>query len=64
MEEALALFRKVYQQHRSIETCIAELKRKGFSQMTAVRVIMEVCVLDAVEADELVYDSVTWRTGS
>lgn len=60
MEEALDLFKKVYKQHLSVELCIAELKRKGVSQVTTTKVIMNVLKLSAVEADELVHNSIVW----
>jgi len=60
MEEAIPLFIHVYNQHYSIEICIAELKRKGFSQMETVRVLMEVLAIDFVKADEVVRSSLAW----
>jgi hypothetical protein len=61
MDEALTLFRQVYYQHRSIEKGIAELKRKGFTQMDTIRVLMEVSAISVVEADEIVCNSAAWR---
>jgi hypothetical protein len=61
MDEALTLFRQVYYQHHSIEKGIAELKRKGFSQMDTVRVLMEIKAISVVEADEIVCNSATWK---
>ncbi|AUD04814.1 hypothetical protein CWM47_25025 [Spirosoma pollinicola] len=60
MEEAIALFKKVYQQNGSTEVCIAELKRMGFTQMDTIRVLMEVSSLSVVEADEIVHKSLAW----
>jgi len=60
MEKSLLLFKKVYQQHRSIEIGIAELKRKGFSRMDTVRALMEVLRVSVVQADEMVHNSLAW----
>ena len=60
MEEALYLFRRVLDQHQSVELGVAELKREGFSQLQTIRVLMEALSVSVVEADELVYHSVAW----
>ncbi|GAB4019288.1 hypothetical protein [Spirosoma koreense] len=60
MENALALFRQVYEQHRDIQICIAELKRVGFSQIETIKVLMEVLTIDVVKADEMVRSSIAW----
>jgi hypothetical protein len=61
MGEALTLFRQVYYQHHSVEEGIVELKRKGFSQMDTVRVLMEINAISVVEADEIVCNSAAWK---
>lgn len=59
-DSVLVLFNQVYLEHHSLEICIAELKRKGFTQMATIRVLMEALAISAVEADELVLNSVVW----
>jgi hypothetical protein len=61
MEEATALFRRAYEQHHDIQICIAELKRKGFTQTDTIKVIMEVSSISLVEADEIVRNSLAWK---
>jgi len=61
MDNALALFIQVYKQHRDIEICIAELKRKGFSQLDTIRVLMQLPRISVVQADEIVRQSIAWR---
>jgi hypothetical protein len=60
MEEALALFKQLYKQHHDVEVCIAELKRKGFSQIETVRVLTKVSAISDTKADEVVRDSLAW----
>ena len=60
MEDALALFSEMYKLHHSIEICIAELKRKGFTQVDTIKVLMEVISVNVVQADEIVHNSVAW----
>lgn len=60
MDSALLLFNQVYLEHHSLEICIAELKRNGFTRMDTIRVLMEALAISAVEADELVLNSVLW----
>jgi len=61
MEGAVELFRQVYEQHHRVEVGIAELKRKGFTQLQTVSVLMEVLAITLVEADKLVRNSLTWH---
>lgn len=61
MDEALTLFRQAYYQHFSLEEGIAELKRKGFTQMDTIKVLMEVKAISIIEADEIVCNSVAWK---
>ena len=58
--KSLILFRQVYQQHTSIDVCIAELRRRGFTQMDTVRALMECKGIAVVKADEMVATSLTW----
>ncbi len=60
MDDALALFIQVYKQHRDVEICIAELKRKGYSQLDTIKVLMHVPGISVVKADEIVRKSVVW----
>lgn len=60
MEEASSIFREVYHQHHNIELCIAELKRKGFSQLDAMKVLVEVAGFNIVDADKVVRNSISW----
>jgi hypothetical protein len=57
MDEALTLFRRAYYQHFSLEDGIAELKRKGFTQMDTIKVLMEMRAISIIEANEIVYNS-------
>jgi len=61
MEKALSLFRRLYEQHQDVELCMVELKRKGFSQMDTIKVLMSVSAMSLVKADEVVRDSLTWN---
>ena len=61
MEEALSLFKQVYEQHHSIEVGIAELKRNGFSQTDTIKVLMEALSISITQADKLVYYSLAWN---
>jgi hypothetical protein len=60
MEEAIALFWQVFKQTDSMEICIAELKRKGFSQLETIKILMEVSAISLVEAEKLVLNSLAW----
>ncbi|SFE89128.1 hypothetical protein [Spirosoma endophyticum] len=60
MQNAHALFKRVYQESASIEICIAELKRYGYSYLETIRVLMDVAAIDLVRADYLVMNSVAW----
>jgi hypothetical protein len=62
MEEASSLFRELYNQHYSIEICIAELKRKGFNQLDTVKALVEVAAFNIVDADKVVCTSITWTS--
>jgi hypothetical protein len=61
MEEATSLFRGVYKQYHDIQICTAELKRRGFTQMDTIKVLMEVSAISLVEADKVVRDSLAWK---
>ncbi|QDK80813.1 hypothetical protein EXU85_20260 [Spirosoma sp. KCTC 42546] len=60
MEKDVTLFWQVYKQTASIETCIAELKRKGFSQLATIKVLLVVSAISLVDADKLVSNSLAW----
>ncbi len=60
MEDAIALFIDVYKQHHSVDICIAELKRKGFTQVDTIKVLMVVAKVSIVRADEIVRNSMVW----
>jgi len=62
MEEASNLFNQVYDQYHDIEICIAELKRKGFSQIITIKVLVEVGSISIIDADKLVSASLVWRS--
>ncbi len=60
MENATSVFEKEYQNSQSIEIGIAELRRKGFSQINAIIVLIEVFKVNVVEADKLLLNSLAW----
>lgn len=60
-EEATVLFRQVYEQRHNIQICIAELKRKGFTQLDTIKALIEVFAISLVEADEVVCNSLVWK---
>lgn len=62
MEQSLNLFKQIYHQYHDIEICIAELKRKGFSQMDTVKVLMEIGKISILEADRVVSSSRAWKS--
>ena len=60
MDQAKDLFLQYYRQTRSIEVAIIELKRKGFNQNEASRVLAELFRIPATVADERVVNSLAW----
>lgn len=61
MEASATLFKTVYVDNQDVEICIAELKRKGFTQNDTIRAMMEVLGVDATIADQQVRDSLAWQ---
>jgi hypothetical protein len=62
MKEGSNLFRQLYHQHHDIEICIAELKRKGFSQLDTIRVLEEVAAISITDSDKVVRASLAWTS--
>lgn len=59
MDQAKDLFSQYYRQTRSIEVTIIELKRKGFTQNEASRILAELFRVSTTVADERVVNSLT-----
>jgi len=59
MDQAKDLFLQYYRQTRSIEVTIIELKRKGFTQNEASRILAELFRVSTTVADERVVNSLT-----
>ncbi len=54
MEEAIEAFCQVYVGDSDIDTCIVELKQKGFSQLNVINALVIVLDYDVVDADRIV----------
>lgn len=61
MEAAAQLFKAVYFNTQDVEVCIAELKRKGFTQNDTIRAMVEVLEVDAALAGQWVKESLAWQ---
>ncbi len=61
MKDANTLLREVYLNSESVEICIAELKRKGFTKNETIYALMDILELDVAVADRFVENSLVWN---
>ncbi|WP_381508219.1 hypothetical protein [Spirosoma flavum] len=63
MVDAVGTFKREYMNSFSLEEGMLELKRKGFTEMDAIKVMMQLLHIDLVEADRVVRESDIWTKG-